>query len=502
MMFPFGEYLPDLPDIGNPGNNKALNVVPRTKRSYGPWKMPEQVSTNTMDARPQGAVTAVDYSGTTYNFTGDATKLYRYTGSTFTDVSKVGGYTSFSGYTDKITRAWRFAQYGNLLVATNFADDPQVWALGTDSAFSDLASSAPKARYAAVVGEHLVLANTSDAFDGHIGLRLWVGPIGQPTFDDWGNTNLQSTFFTLGTGSEITGIVGGEYGIVFGRTAVYRMTYSGPPTIFRLDEIRENHGCIAPGSLVQSENNVFYLSQDGFHRMVNGQSAPIGEGKIDNTFFADLDLGNLDRMCSTIDPSRKLYLVSYPSQSAARTSADGSPNKVLAYNYDLNEWSEIEQEADIIQSLRGAALTLEDVGAIYPILEDVPGAYENPAFVGGGGVLSGLMADGSLSQFTGPNKGFVLDSTEQMLQDGQKSVLRKIRPVTDCDCPEVAIGTRNNQSQDPTFTASVAPNAQTYQCSFRAKARYHRARMTAPDGWTGTEITGFDGIRFNAVGGR
>src|SRR3546814_2880937 len=121
--------------------------------------------------------------------------------------------------------------------------------MGTSSVFADLAATAPKGKYLAGVGNFLVVANTDDSSDGAIPLRLWWGPIGAPATNDWGNTNLPSDFRTLPSGRQITGITGGDYGVIFCVKSIYRMTYAGPPAIFSIDEIEKDRGCIAPGKI-------------------------------------------------------------------------------------------------------------------------------------------------------------------------------------------------------------------------------------------------------------
>lgn len=500
----FAEWLEDLPDYDNPGSTNILNLVPKTKVSFGPWQNTTRQSSNTLDARAQGLTSGIDYSGANFVFAGDATKLYRYTGNTFADVSKGGGYTSVAGYTDVVSRAWQFQSFGNLMIATNFGDTPQKWLMGTDSAFSDLAATAPKARYAAVVQNHLVLANTDDTFDGHIGLRIWFSPIGNPSDNDWGNTNKQSDFRTLPTGKEITGIVGGEFGIIFCRRSVYRMTYAGPPIIYQIDEINPQHGCTVPGSIAYNENRIFYLAEDGFQTMINGgPNVPIGQDKVDDFFFANVDNANINRCHSVIDEKRKLYLFSFPSANFLN-AAPGSTNVTLAYNYVINRWSLIEQQIDLMGNIESPALTVEDLGAIYTNTDDVPGFTDDPAWRGGDPYLAAFESDAALYTFGGTNKGFVIDTPEKQLIDGRRSLLRKARPSTDCDCPQLAVGVRNAQSgANPVFTSAVSPNARTALCTFKAGAKglYHRIRMTAPDGWGGTEVVGIDGLEFVDGGG-
>lgn len=498
MIIRVGEYMPDIPALENPGALEALNVVPLSPVSYGPWPTPVEVSTNALDTRAQGLFAAADYQANIFIFAADDGKLYRYTGSTFADVSKIGGYATAAGYASEYSRTWRFEQFNNLAVATNSTDAIQVWTLGTSSVFADLAATAPKGRYLATVGDFLVVGHTTDSFDGEVALRIWWSPIGSPTTNDWGNTNLQSDLRTLPAGIRITGIAGGEYGVIFCQSSIYRMTYSGPPTIFSIDEIAINHGCISPGSLAQTKDRIFYLAEDGFQMMVGFESVAIGQNKVDETFFSDLVSSEINRIVSTVDTTRKLYIVAYPGDG----STAGLPNKVLLYNYQLDRWARAENSLELLGQVASGSLTLEDLGAIYTNTDDVPGITDSAQWSGGVDFLACFSSTHKLCSFTGPNAAFAVDTSEQALGVTDKVTLRKVRPLTDVDAVTVKIGHRNFQNSAPTFTTAVSPHPETGLCTFREKARYHRARIEAAQGWMGSEIFGVDGVEFMKAGRR
>jgi hypothetical protein len=474
----------------------VLNAVPKTLRSYGPWKTPATLSSNALDTRPLGAFSGTSYAGNVFTFAGDAAKLYRYSAGAFSDVSDAGGYSIASVYADAVSRAWSFTQFNNICLASNYSDAIQAWTMGTSSVFADLASSAPKGKYLASVGNFLVVANTDDAFDGAIPLRLWWSPIGSPATNDWGNTNLQSDFRTLPSGRQITGITGGEYGVIFCEKSIYRMTYAGPPAIFSIDEIEPDRGCIAPGSIAQKGEIRFYLAEDGFQMMQGIQSIPIGAQKIDATFFEDLDASNVNRIISVIDSVRKLYLVAYPGSG----STSGRPNKILAYNYEIGRWSPIEQQLDFIASLSDEALTVEALGAIYSTVEDIPGSIDSPAFSGGTNYLAMFGTDKMLADFSGINAAMTLDTTRQNLIPGRKAKVRNLRAMIDSEAATVNIGTQDFPDTDPVFGTPETRNSITGLYGFRRKGRYHLARTETAAGDPWTECYGVADIEFVDAG--
>src|SRR3990167_8306770 len=157
-MLEFGEYKPDLPPLLNDGLTRAEGVLPQDQ-GYKPIPVLSDLTTTAMDNRAQGMFGArsVDAVGTTYIYTGDSTKLYVVSGNAFTDVS---GAT----YTPASDDRWEFAQWGNQIIATNFADVVQQITIGGAN-FAALGGSPPNARHVAPVDNFLVLGNLNDGTD-------------------------------------------------------------------------------------------------------------------------------------------------------------------------------------------------------------------------------------------------------------------------------------------------------------------------------------------------
>lgn len=173
----FGEWLPDLPALGNPGATVAKNVIPLTKRSYGPFPSAVDYS-DALDAFARGAHTARDSSGNVSNFAGDKTKLYKSSNTAWADVSKAA-----TTYATADAGWWEFEQFGNIVLATNFANAIQAFTLGTSTDFGDLAAAAPQARTMAVIKDFLMVGNTIDGTDGDQPSRVWWPAIND--IDNW-----------------------------------------------------------------------------------------------------------------------------------------------------------------------------------------------------------------------------------------------------------------------------------------------------------------------------
>ncbi|HZC81908.1 MAG TPA: hypothetical protein VE222_09375, partial [Nitrospiraceae bacterium] len=150
-ILPIREWTPDLPNLGG-GEVTALNVIP-WQGSYKSFPS-MAIYSNALTARCQGAYFMRDSAANVYNFAGDATKLYKLGTATYADAS---GAT----YATAIDDWWEFTTWGQTVIATNYADVPQVITLGGGT-FSALGGSPPKARHIAVIKDFVVLGNVTD----------------------------------------------------------------------------------------------------------------------------------------------------------------------------------------------------------------------------------------------------------------------------------------------------------------------------------------------------
>ena len=77
----------------------------------------------------------------------------------FVDKSKGGGYNNST--TENARDFWSFCQFGNRVIATNFAYNIQSFVEGTSTAFADLVSL--KAKYVAVIRDFVFAGYTNES---------------------------------------------------------------------------------------------------------------------------------------------------------------------------------------------------------------------------------------------------------------------------------------------------------------------------------------------------
>ena len=125
MIIPFGDWLPDLPELSNPGALVAKNVVGYIDH-YGPVRSPVSFSDALADVC-LGSFWVQSRTDQVYNFAGDATSLYELNGSTWNTLSNGYGATN-----------WEFVKYGQRVIAAAPNTPPQFFDMDAPGGFVEL----------------------------------------------------------------------------------------------------------------------------------------------------------------------------------------------------------------------------------------------------------------------------------------------------------------------------------------------------------------------------
>ncbi len=488
---PFGEYTPDLASYLNTGSITVTNVMP-FGQDYISFPGPVVYSSNALNSACKGAFSGRSNAGSAFNFAGSGTKLYHLSGGAFDDVSIAGDYTTAA---DDV---WEFTQWGAQILATNYTDPIQTYTMGSSTDFANLGGTPPKARHIAVVRDFVVTANTNDS-DGALPYRVRWSALGNEA--SWTVSSVtQADYQNLdGPGGFCQKVVGGEYGIIFQEKAIWRMTYVGSPAIFQFDQVEFERGTPAPGSVVKVGNFVAYLAPDGFYIFDGQQSIPIGENRVNKTFYADLDQTYLYNISSAVDSSQQIIYWAYPGVG----NTSGRPNKLLMYNYapsSTKRWAIAETETEWIFRSLGEGYTLDGLDTITTDIDALAFSLDSRVWTGNTSNLSGFNSSHKLINYTGTALDAVIDTGEATLHEGHRSKVTKVRPVIDgSGTVTIQIGTRNTLADSVTWEAATSLNT-TGDAPVRTNARFHRARVNITGGFNHAQ--GIEIVEFKKAGSR
>ena len=135
----FGDWRPDIALVDNQFAAIAENVYPGAN-SYVPLPGPAPITTAQLPAKCVGLTFARTLTGAYLIFAGTATKLYRWSGSAWVDISRTTG----GAYNVAAGDRWTWAQFGQNLVAVHIGDAPQTINVDTGTNFANLGGSPPQ----------------------------------------------------------------------------------------------------------------------------------------------------------------------------------------------------------------------------------------------------------------------------------------------------------------------------------------------------------------------
>ena len=450
----FGEWLPDQPGVTG-ALTDAVNCYPVTN-GYAPILTEEEYS----DAADADLLTcfAGKTAGIVSLFGASSSNLYKFApGTRAMDPLTTTGYTNIE--------YWDTVQYGDKMIMANGTDKLQSFTLNSSTYAGDLSADAPEAKYVTVVKDFVVAANLTGEEN-----KVYWSDINDET--DWTpGLASQADSQVMPDGGDITGLAGGEYGLVFLERAIYRMTYAGSPYFFQFDAINRTLGCISAGSIINFAGLTYFLADDGFY-VCDGQTTKgIGTEKIDRWFFDNANLANIKLgMSSAVDTEKRLIVWLFPAQNG--------DNLLLIYNISLNKWSYAETTADSVSFALTPSVTLEGLDAFSTSIDSLGISLDDRQWVGGLLLLSATRGP-NIVTFSGSYKQAALTSGDI---DVGHSVITLGRPVIDNGSGSIQVASRELLSNAITFgDASVADSEG--RCGLRSAGRYHRVKTNPSGNW-------------------
>jgi hypothetical protein len=443
----FKDWLPDQPELNNPGLIDAANVEPYGE-SYQSVKRLTTAGFAALAARPLGFL-LTDWEATSILYAGTGTRLYASTeGSAFTALSAT---TASIGY-------WDFDRFDDYIIATDYQTLPMIHTLGSASNFSTLGSTmgtAPKAQVVGVINKFVMLGYTNETVNGAVPYRLQWSAIDSPR--DWPLPNSATAVATQAgeqyldpASGTVTAISSGDqFGLVFQIRAITRVSYVGGGVVFQFDRISDHVGCPYPRSVLKVGSLVYFISSQGVFATDGVTLIPLGNGKVDNWLFSVLY--NLpSRVIGAVNPVKGLIYWAFPVEAIT-----SNPDWILIYNYQKN---------------RFAYAVIPNTGIVSPFDRGNASSID----------LIGFGNSFTQGSFSGAPDIAVLTTGDLEMNPGGLTHLSGIKPLVAGTTSSIsaAVGSRASVSGAVSFTTEASANARTGFANFRSESRFHRMRLT------------------------
>jgi hypothetical protein len=415
---PFGEWLPDQPSFKNPGCEIADNVVPKPN-GYGPLSGLIGQG-DAAAAAVRGAAFMVNNSGASVLVGGTDDSLFIRTSSLVetTGLSSIG-----SG------EAWDFARFNDFVIATAVNNNPQYLSdIDTDTSWSDLTGSPPVAKRCAKVGEFLMLGNIA-SYPGRVQWSAYNSPA-----TSWADSRLtQAGFVDMPEEfGEVQRISGGRYALVFQKRGISRLTYVGPPLVWRSDIISSDRGTVAPFSVVTVGYLTYFLAQDGFY-VTNGASIDgIGSRRINDWFFGEVDQSAVGEVHGAVDWQNECIVWAFSSGGMGF-------DRLIIYSWSEGRWSSGTLAVDWLVQTTLDGIDIESLDAIYTDLDQIPLSLDSAEFAPKDSRLAAFV-DGEYSTFTGDPLEANWTTGELQPAPGQRVFVNEVMPVISASNWDAGIG--------------------------------------------------------------
>lgn len=461
-------YAPDV-DPTTPGVIvDCTNLIPSRR---GMKAAPSAASSEyaALAAACRGAASLRKLDATVRVFAGTATALFEAASGTYTDRTRVSGGAYTLGAEDR----WRFAQFGNVSLASCKTDTLQS---STTGAFANI-SGAPKAAIVETAANFVILFDYDDGTDTPDGWfcsglndeTVWTPAIATQC----ANGRLRQT-----PGKVRAGKAFGSNLVAYKDRSMYLGTYVGPPDIWAWARVPGEIGAPSQEAVVnvgtpENPRHIF-IGFDDFYSFDGSLPVPIGESWVKEAVFSTVQRNRLNSCISLHDANLNIVRFWYPGVDSV------NPDKCVVYNYRTNRWGRDDRQVEMAFEYITPSTTYADVGTLFSTYADVD--FENITY-GGSFWITGQPAPGIfdtahlLKTLDGAAAPCTL-TTGDIGDDEAEILLRQVKPRYLSAPTNAAMTNYYRQNIGDALT----PDATVAQMSSRfdvlREARWHRLNFT------------------------
>lgn len=410
----FTGFAPDVDPTTEGVITNCSQLIPTLNGMAGaPALIDAQIAALTGDCIGAASITLLD--GSRKVVAGDADYLYVLATNAWTDISRATVYTTAAG--DR----WRFAQFGNAIVAANNADLIQV---ATSGNFANIAD-APKAKYLVTAAGFVVAFGINDARVGGSRPDAWwcSGLYDHATWTP-APANLAEFGYLMDTPGAITGAKRfGNAIIAYKANAIYIGEFVDSTVVWRWNAVQGEIGAVANDCIVDAGTSHLFIGTDDFYLFNGAQPVAIGS-PVREWFFKTADE---EFLCNTIGVfdrknNRVWWFFSAKGNNGALTDA-------LVYHLKANKWGYAKYSAQTIFQYITPDLTYDawppGAATTYDNIPDV--TYDSVTFNPGGSVISLVAGDKKIYTLDGVSASASI-TTGEFGSDEQYSTLTGVIP--------------------------------------------------------------------------
>lgn len=436
---------------------------------------------------------------------GTSTQLFRYDGTTSTNVTAT---TYPTGYSP--SPRWQSNQIGQGFLINNGSDRPQYMA-PTDAHFANLAHWPTPLRSTSIrpFSSFLVLAGYTNGAAEHPYTVRWsdeFDPTGVP-----GSWDIASTTNLAGEN-----VLGGRFGrlvdclplagnnIIYAERGAYLMSFVGAPLVFAFRELFDDGGLLNRGAVAAFDNRHFVVGKDDIYVHDGNSKQSVASKRVKSTFYDGI--ADTRSVFVTHDDARDEIWICYADKNAADSQ---TANRALVWSVSNDAWT--FRDLPNIRALAigpklGLSAGWDNLNVAWDSWSDLwsdVGAStnaENTRLYGAGYGASKIHALNE--SFGANNTGFLAFveapkiDLDQVLQRATNKVLhiKRILPqMRGSGAVTIRIGSSRTPSDPVTWKSTKTFNIETdYKVDTRVSGRYLALRVESSSNVGYWQLSGFD----------
>lgn len=268
---------------------------------------------------------------------------------------------------------------------------------------------------------------------------------------------------------------------------MYLGLYVGPPSIWEFRLLPEDAGALSQEAVVdvgESESPMhIFMGYDDFYAFDGSKAVPIGDQRIKETVFSELNRSKQGLVIGMHDRLRSNIYFYYPS------SNNNILDKCVVYNYHTHLWGRDDQQIEFAAEYSTSGITYGDLGtyyATYGVLPDSP--YESGFIPTDASVSSIFNTSNVLKTLTGAS---VTSSiiTGAYGDDDVFSDLHRVKIRYESNPTSATMSNYYKYNSGDTWTLGATASQINARFDVLRSARWHRLKFDFTGDW---EAQGMD----------
>jgi len=305
--------------------------------------------------------------------------------------------------------------------------------------------------------------------------------------EQWTPGEELSDIQTFPDGGAVQGILPVSNGaVVFQERVIRSMAFNpGSAFTFTFSLLTDKRGTIAPGSICKiGDNDFIYLADDGWYR---GLDTPIGETRINDTFFADVDTDLIDQVEAKADVKQSVVWIRYPS---------GGIFKTMGYNWVLDRWFQDSGVNYGMASMATSAVTIDGLASFYADIDNIDVTFDSRFLSGGRPAFGGFDKTFKFGFYDGAARIARIETAMVQLNAPRRTFVRSVEAIGDVTNDNGNIVSLAYYPQEyygteapSTFPGTSAPHPRTGIIPLRVSARNIKFALRVGAGSTWRHVT-------------